>query len=187
MHFDSLADLASFGVAPAVLAYTAAFSHRLLPGLIVTFIPVLCAAIRLARFNASADDSERDFAGLSAPLHAALVASFIIMNFAAWERVLDPALLGGLLLLTSALMVSRLPLPRLPRFTFREPGFNLAKLAFLVAALAFAAANPARHLFFVLVLVVVSGFVAGSVRMFLLRGNDLSAGGGAATIYGGER
>ena len=187
MHFDSLADLASFGVAPAVLVYSVAFSAYPIPGLLITFIPMLCVAVRLARFNASADGSERDFIGLSAPLHAALAASFVIMNYAVWERVTDPAVLGVLVLLTSALMVSRLPLPRLPRFTLREPGFNLAKIAFLVAAFGFAAANPARHLFFVLALVVILGFAAGSVRVLILRGHDLSTGGGAATIYGGER
>ena len=143
MQFDSLADMVSFGVAPAALIYTVAFTDLSLPGVVVTFMPVLCAAVRLARFNVTADGKAHDFVGLSSPLHACLVASFVIMSYSMWGEIVDTNVLAGLVLLSSLLMVSHLPLPGLPRFTLREPGYNLLKLLALVVALVFRGVEPA--------------------------------------------
>jgi CDP-diacylglycerol--serine O-phosphatidyltransferase len=169
IQFDSMADMVSFGVAPATLIYNVAFSDSGVPGLVMTFLPVLFTALRLARFNLTAGRRSHDFVGLSSPLHACLISSFVIMSYSLWDEIADPNILAGLVLLTSLLMVSRLPLPGLPRFSFREPGYNLAKLLFLFAALIFIAVNPPRHSFPVLGIVVVAGFIAGAIRAILLR------------------
>lgn len=51
-EFDSLADLVSFGVAPAALLYSSALAHHLsTPGLLCFLLFTLCGALRLARFN----------------------------------------------------------------------------------------------------------------------------------------
>jgi len=51
-EFDSLADLVSFGVAPAALLYSSALMHDLsIPGLFCFLLFTLCGALRLARFN----------------------------------------------------------------------------------------------------------------------------------------
>lgn len=55
-HLDSLADLLSFGMAPAVLLYTWALHDLGLPGLFIAFAYVACGAIRLARFNVLANE-----------------------------------------------------------------------------------------------------------------------------------
>lgn len=72
LQFDSLADLVSFGVAPAILAFTVLSGTPLTVspvGLLVSFLWVACAAIRLARFNVTIDPTadKRFFNGLPSP------------------------------------------------------------------------------------------------------------------------
>jgi len=61
-ELDSLCDLVSFGLAPALLIYVTAFSEMLWLGVIVTVFYVLAGAVRLARYNVSEFDGE--FCGL---------------------------------------------------------------------------------------------------------------------------
>jgi CDP-diacylglycerol--serine O-phosphatidyltransferase len=80
LEFDSLADIISFGMAPAILA----FSWGLYPlgrwGWAAGFIYVTAAAMRLARFNIqSAKEDKRFFVGLPSPAAAALPAATIFM------------------------------------------------------------------------------------------------------------
>ena len=69
------------GWPPSVLIYRVAFQDLEFLGLVVTIIPALFTAIRLARFNVSADGKAHDFQGLSSPLHACLIASFVAMSY----------------------------------------------------------------------------------------------------------
>jgi CDP-diacylglycerol---serine O-phosphatidyltransferase len=169
IQFDSMADMVSFGVAPATLVYQIAFSDSGIPGLLITFVPVLFTALRLARFNVSADFKSHDFVGLSSPLHACLISSFVIMSYALWDEIADPNVLAGLIIISSLLMVSRFPLTGLPRISLREPGYNLVKLLFLLGALVAMGINPPRYTFPVLVAVVAAGFISGTVRAVLKR------------------
>ncbi len=77
IEFDSLSDLVSFGVAPAVMIYHWAF-HRLAPdfGVALTFFYALCAASRLARFNVSAENL-KSFTGLPTPGAAIFVVALV--------------------------------------------------------------------------------------------------------------
>ncbi|RPH95394.1 CDP-diacylglycerol--serine O-phosphatidyltransferase [candidate division KSB1 bacterium] len=172
LEFDSLADMVSFGVAPGVLIYQVAFCELEAPGLVVAAIPVLFTAIRLARFNVNADDRAHDFTGLSSPLHAGLIASFVVMSYAVWGEIADSDVLAGLVLLTSILMVSRFPFPGLPRLTLREPGYNLVKVIFLILAMVFMAWNPPRHTFPAIAVVVSAGFVTGALKALLRRASN---------------
>ncbi|MBU0508849.1 CDP-diacylglycerol--serine O-phosphatidyltransferase [bacterium] len=165
VYFDSLADMMSFGVAPAVLIYTTALSSLEFWGVLIAFISALFAAIRLARFTASAPVGEHDFIGLSAPLHGCLLASFVIMNLFLWGGVGDVFVLTLLVIVTSVLMISRFPMPGLPRLSLREPGHNLAKLIFLFAALIAMAVSPRLLTFPVFVVIALVGFIAGAVRI----------------------
>ena len=75
VQLDSLADLISFGMAPAVLA----FQWGLMPlgrlGWAVGFLFVTAAALRLARFNIQTNTDKRYFVGLPSPAAAGLVAA----------------------------------------------------------------------------------------------------------------
>jgi CDP-diacylglycerol--serine O-phosphatidyltransferase len=87
MEFDSLSDLISFGVAPALLIYLSVL--RYLPlglGLSITFFYVVCTAIRLARFNVQAQVEEKShFTGLPSPAAAGLLASYVLLaHWSGW-------------------------------------------------------------------------------------------------------
>lgn len=77
-QLDSLADMVSFGVAPAMVMYSWSVSVLGKPGWLVAFIYMVCTGLRLARFNSQAQgDDKHYFYGLNTPSAAALVASVI--------------------------------------------------------------------------------------------------------------
>lgn len=76
-EYDSLADMVSFGVAPALLLYDFALAELGRVGSLVAFIYIACAALRLARFNVQKSDDKRFFTGLPSPGAAAMLASVV--------------------------------------------------------------------------------------------------------------
>ncbi len=75
-EYDSLSDMVAFGVAPALVAFTFALSELGQIGWVVTFIYIVCAALRLARFNTQPPD-HASFTGLASPSAAALVVGTV--------------------------------------------------------------------------------------------------------------
>ena len=125
-QFDSLADLVAFGVAPALLVYYYlhsnapewAASHR--PLMIASLsVYVLCAALRLARYNAVDVDGLKDwFHGLPSTFAGGFVALSVILHSKyqlAGAFPMSLTILPLLLILTGLLMVSPLYLPKLAR------------------------------------------------------------------------
>ena len=77
-QMDSLCDMVSFGVAPALVAYEWALKGLGRWGWIAAFVYCACAALRLARFNVNTGTvDKRWFQGLPSPAAAALVTGFI--------------------------------------------------------------------------------------------------------------
>lgn len=77
-EYDSLADMLSFGMAPALVAFTWILQDIGKPGWIVAFLYVACAALRLARFNVQIGSVDKKwFIGLPSPSAAALVAASV--------------------------------------------------------------------------------------------------------------
>ena len=77
-QMDSLADMVSFGAAPALIVYVWALSGLGKLGWIAAFVYCACAALRLARFNTNIGIvDKRYFQGLPSPAAAALVVGFI--------------------------------------------------------------------------------------------------------------
>lgn len=120
VQLDSLADLVSFGVAPAVLVYTWSLSQMGGAGWIAALIFCACSALRLARFNieASRDEgasqSHPYFTGLPTPAAACIMLLPLLLNFEfATDFVRMPAISLSLVGITSVLMVSRVPTPSL--------------------------------------------------------------------------
>ncbi len=120
-QLDSLCDLVTFGVTPAFLVYAVCQSTSFLPGRVlevVTLLYLLCALVRLARFNVETDTSEKShelFAGLPSPAAAGVIASAIIPWTAFPEfsllRDFSEMILKALPLITfslAVLMVSRI-------------------------------------------------------------------------------
>jgi CDP-diacylglycerol--serine O-phosphatidyltransferase len=128
-EFDSLADVVSFGIAPALMVFflilspTQGYPSFQQLGGFLSFIYLLCAAIRLARFNVitnpllhrDAKDSSKDFIGLPVPAAAGTVATLVMTllhlaennrDLQRWALALPP-----LLALIAVLMVSTVRYP----------------------------------------------------------------------------
>ena len=117
VQYDSLADLVSFGMAPALVMYHWSLSSMKLDGLtmgklgwLAAFLYAACAALRLARFNSQVGQvDKRWFIGLASPAAAGLMASFVwTCNVFGWtgEELRYVAL--ALTVCAGLLMVSRL-------------------------------------------------------------------------------
>ena len=82
VEFDSLADLVSFGVAPAVLVYYWALVPWKTWGWLAACLFVVCGALRLARFNVQIRTAEkRHFVGLPIPAAAEMIAATVLMYY----------------------------------------------------------------------------------------------------------
>jgi CDP-diacylglycerol--serine O-phosphatidyltransferase len=93
-QFDSLADMVSFGVAPAMLVYFWMFSDIGKVGWIGSFVYVAGAALRLARFNTQIGIADkRYFQGLPSPAAAALIAGMVSTKEMIGPAAYDSALI----------------------------------------------------------------------------------------------
>jgi CDP-diacylglycerol--serine O-phosphatidyltransferase len=106
-ELDSLSDVISFGVAPALMAYAWGFGSVPRVGWLAAFLFVVCGALRLARFNVQRQVNDgRFFVGLPIPAAAAMVAALVNIHP---ERIDDRSLALAclsLLVVLSFLMVS---------------------------------------------------------------------------------
>jgi len=83
-EYDSLSDMVSFGVAPALILYVWALKPLGKLGWLAAFMYCACAALRLARFNTKLEDEHQDkryFQGLPSPGAAALLAGFVWVSY----------------------------------------------------------------------------------------------------------
>lgn len=111
-QFDSLSDLVSFGVAPAIVYYLRFLTEAGRPGMVAAFFFILCGALRLARFNATIDKNKSDyFQGLPIPGGATAVISMILISISLPEILEYRALTVGYLLFYAVLMISNIPFP----------------------------------------------------------------------------
>jgi len=136
VQLDSLADLVSFGVAPALLLYRWVLVELGLVGLFVAFIYVACGALRLARFNviASRDQgTSKYFLGLPIPLAAGTVVALVLVNFP-FEHPVPGGSRGVafVAIVLSALMVSNV---HYRTFKDLRPSRKSITLVFVVALL----------------------------------------------------
>jgi CDP-diacylglycerol--serine O-phosphatidyltransferase len=85
-EYDSLADMVSFGVAPALVMFSWALEELGKFGWSAAFIYVACAALRLARFNTQIDTADKNyFTGLASPAAAGIIASTVwVCNDLGW-------------------------------------------------------------------------------------------------------
>src|SRR5436853_914188 len=126
VELDSLADVITFGVAPAILVYKWALYGLGTTGIIISGIYASCGAIRLARFNVLAHTEagvQRFFVGLPIPLAAGTLVSLVIALQRGGVPVSDVVGLwpiAVLVLVLAFLMVSTI------RYrTFKDAGLNL--------------------------------------------------------------
>lgn len=147
-ELDSLADVLTFGMVPALLAYHWGLAHLGRAGWLVPFFYLVCAATRLARFNVQTKLSDgRSFVGLPSPAAAGGIAA--VLFFAPdseWRGYLTGLMVVALAGLGS-LMVSTF---RYPSFKKLDPGARLSfRVLVPVAAVLLVAALEPRAFFLV--------------------------------------
>ena len=142
-QLDSLADLVSFGVAPSINMYRWSLEQMDHLGWIAALIFCACGAIRLARFNV---ESVRDegatkgnpyFTGLPTPAAACMVLLPLLVSFQWNGPLINQAWVSlTILLVTAALMVSRLPTPSIKYMKLQRQHRILAGICFAALAAA---------------------------------------------------
>lgn len=129
-ELDSLADLVSFGAAPAFLFYRHFLAAEYgKTGLVLSAIFVLCGALRLARFNIT--ECHDNFQGLPIPGGAALLASTVIHGHV-FQPYVGTRIFPVIMAIASALMISNF---EYPAFKKKGPGGNIYKKLLLALIL----------------------------------------------------
>lgn len=122
VELDSLADVVSFGIAPAFLVYGFGLSEFGALGLLVSSLPAICGAVRLARFNVAFDGEKKEhFVGMPIPV-AAIIIVALILNFS--QELIVPeteprqlSILMPIVFVVSFLMISNIPFDSIPKPT----------------------------------------------------------------------
>jgi len=125
-ELDSLVDLVSFGVAPALIMYFLEFNTAGKFAWVLCWIYVVAAAIRLARFNVvAAGKPSAWFTGIPSPAAGMTLACYYPFTQTSWYRAslayldLQHQGLVLLMLVLGVLMVSNVKYPKMPGFSFR--------------------------------------------------------------------
>jgi CDP-diacylglycerol--serine O-phosphatidyltransferase len=140
VQLDSLADVISFGMAPAILAYRYGFfqlgiqdSHLRAVGWAACFVFIACGALRLARFNVQVRAVDpRYFVGLPIPAGAACVASVIIWHPTPPATVAYAYWFAAELFLVGLLMVSTIRFPSFKKRAHTPRGAMITSLSIVV-------------------------------------------------------
>ncbi len=159
-QYDSLSDMVSFGVAPALIAYEWALKGMGKWGWLAAFVYCAGAALRLARFNANITVvDKRYFQGLPSPAAAALVAGFILLMD-------DLAIPGGdvrWFAWTVALFAGLTMVTNVPFYSFKDVNLkrSVPFIAPFLIVLAYVAvvSDPPKVLFGLFVIYAMSGYV----------------------------
>ncbi len=169
-ELDSLVDAISFGVAPAFIMYTLYFSDGY--SWVLPLVYVMAVVVRLARFNVEqGGEAKRHFHGLPSPTQGMILATFYPFSQTSFfETYLAtmawPRIMGVLLIVLGALMLSNVPYALVPKLSFRSPKGVLVSL-WLFGNVLVAIMFPAFY-FFPMFLAYTAWGLAGSVIHGLL-------------------
>jgi CDP-diacylglycerol--serine O-phosphatidyltransferase len=175
-EYDSLSDMVSFGVAPALVMYEWGLKDLGKLGWIAAFVYCAGAALRLARFNTNLEVvDKRYFQGLPSPMAAAFVAGMVWVvddfgiqrsEWTAWTAWVA-AMYAGITMVTNV-----------PFYSFKD--INLKKsvpfwvVALFAAGFAIVSLKPAVAFFLLCVMYAFSGYVLWGMGIRVRRSADLS-------------
>jgi CDP-diacylglycerol--serine O-phosphatidyltransferase len=151
MQYDSLADLVSFGIAPALLAFSWALRPYGKFGWLAAFTFVACGAIRLARYNVLASSGEtKYFKGAPIPVAASMIALTILL----YLRLVETGWIKDIVILVMIYILAFLMVSNIRYYSFKELGLAkrkpLSSFVFVVLSLIVIVMEP---------VVVLSAFV----------------------------
>ncbi|MEX0720667.1 MAG: CDP-diacylglycerol--serine O-phosphatidyltransferase [Balneolaceae bacterium] len=173
IELDSISDMVSFGVAPGFLIYTWSMHQFGFVGIIISALPPLCGAVRLARFNVNArlTPAKDHFIGLPIPAQAIILGAFLLTFkdnleiFSMFENGVNTVLIP-IVVVISFLMVSTLPFDKIPRFdraTIRE---NRGKIILFLFYLLLILILQEYGLMIVFIIFIIKGMVDGAIQFF---------------------
>lgn len=173
-EYDSLSDMVSFGVAPALVMYEWALKDLGRLGWIAAFIYCAGAALRLARFNTTLEVvDKRFFQGLPSPAAAALVAGLVWVMLLADVTGNEVSWLACVLTVFAGLTM----ISNIRYYSFKDVNLKKSVPFFVIAAIALGFAlvaySPEIALFAFFVVYCLSGYVLAAIG--LVRGNKAGA------------
>ncbi len=142
VELDSLADVVTFGVAPSAIVYKLYFYQFETFGILIAALPMICGALRLARFNVQLVGFDKDyFKGLPIPSAALLIVSFVtffflrhepaFMSLEALNAAMFIVVIGSSLMMVTTVKYETLPKPSL-RAIKAEPAKFIVVMAAII-------------------------------------------------------
>jgi CDP-diacylglycerol--serine O-phosphatidyltransferase len=176
MELDSLSDLVSFGIAPAMMMYMLVLNTMGKIGIAIAVLYVLCCALRLARFNVLAHSGEvhKHFVGLPTPASAGVIISFVLsyqllvpegysLNFKTIHALMElmPAffkVMPIVIVVLSFLMVSNIPYMSFKKLKLSKIR-TIELLAVLIVLIILIVIFPQNTIFIIFTVYAVSGLL----------------------------
>lgn len=187
LQLDSLSDLISFGVAPAIMMYMLILQSMHKIGIAIAVLFVLCSALRLARFNVMAQRGEtyKNFMGLPTPASAGVLISFVLSYqlLAPEEYTLNvktiPVLMGIMPVFFKAMPIvmvalSFLMVSNVPYLSFKKIAMSRLRtiqlLVLLIVLTLLIIVYPQNIFFIIFSVYTLSGLVLFFIRLFMRYG-----------------
>lgn len=157
-QYDSLSDMAAFGLAPALVVYSWSLFNLGKLGWLISFLYAAATALRLARFNTQLQNSDKNyFQGLSCTAAAGFIAGSVWTGASYYiTGMLAAVPIAIITMIAAALMVSTIRYSSFKQVDFkgRVPFFTAVLAVFVIAAVAL---EPAEMLFAIFSLYAASG------------------------------
>ena len=125
VEMDSLCDVCSFGMAPAVLIYTYSLQQLGVAGMVISGLFAFGAAMRLARFNVNVTAIHGYFQGMPIPAGACFLATYVVSGYQ-----FTPAVLAAVTLVIACIMYSEVKFP-----DFKGKGNPMYRLPVIIAVI----------------------------------------------------
>jgi len=186
MQLDSLSDLVSFGMAPAIMMYMLVLNNMGKIGVSIAVLFVLCTALRLARFNVLSQSGEihKHFVGLPTPASAGVIISFVLsyellgpaeysLNFKTIPVLMEiiPEFFKAMpivIVILSFLMVSNIPYLSFKRLKLTRVR-TIELMAVVIVLIILIVVYPQNTIFIIFSGYAASGLLFSVTRIFLRR------------------
>lgn len=169
VELDSLADVVTFGVAPSAIIYKLFFYQFETVGILIAALPMICGALRLARFNVQLVGFDKDyFKGLPIPSAAILIVSFVTFYFLRGEPSfisqtgMDVAMFV-VVIGSSLMMVSTVKYETLPKFSGKAIKAEPAKFIVVLVAIILSIVTKGSAIFPLFLVFILFGLIRAIV------------------------
>ena len=171
-QYDSLSDMVSFGLAPALVMYEWALSGLGKVGWLAAFLYAAAAALRLARFNVQTGNDSRYFTGLPSPSAAALIAGLVWVLHSTGVPGKEVSFIAlGFTIFAALSMVSNIRYHSFKHLNVKDRVSFVAVIA-VVLIFVLISLDPPQVLFMMFLGYAVSGPLFASYRLYRRRSSS---------------